>query len=42
VQCAEGNLELYQDLRTGTWHLRRARFFPAQAFAVRRVSPAWR
>ena len=42
VQCAEGSMELHQDLRNGTWHLRRARFFPAQTFAVRRVSPAWR
>lgn len=42
VQCAEGSLELFQDLRTGTWHLRRARLSPAQALAVQRVSPAWR
>jgi len=38
VQCAEGSF----DLKTGAWHLRRARFFSARALAVRRVSPAWR
>jgi hypothetical protein len=41
VQCAEGGFELFQDLRSGTWRLRRARFFSARALAVRRVSPAW-
>ncbi len=24
VRCADGVFELYQDLRAGTWHLRRA------------------
>lgn len=24
VQCAEGSFELFQDLRDGTWHVRRA------------------
>jgi len=25
VQCVEGDFELYQNLKDGTWHLRRAR-----------------
>jgi len=25
VRCAGGEFELFQDVRTGTWHLRRAR-----------------
>lgn len=25
VQCIEGRFELFQDLRTGAWHLRRAK-----------------
>jgi hypothetical protein len=25
VRCAEGDFELFQDVRTGIWHLRRAR-----------------
>jgi len=31
ARCAEGIFELYQDLQTGTWHLRRARMLPAPA-----------
>ncbi len=42
VQCGEGVFELYQDLLTGTWHLRRAMLAPARAFVVRRYAPAWR
>ena len=30
VECAEGVFELYQDVRDGTWHLRRARLAPAR------------
>jgi len=30
VQCTSGTFEIYQDLRAGTWHLRRARLHPAR------------
>lgn len=42
VQCGYGVFELYQDLGTGAWHLRRARLAPARAVAVGRYAPAWR
>jgi hypothetical protein len=42
VRCAQDVFELYQNLRAGTWHLRRARLLPVRALAVRRVSQAWR
>lgn len=42
VRCASGDFELYQDVRTGMWHLRRARMEPAGASAVRQIAPAWR
>jgi hypothetical protein len=42
VQCAEGTFELFQDLKDGTWHLRRARLLPASRPSVQRVAPAWR
>lgn len=42
IQCAEGDFELFQDIETGTWHLRRARLAPARISAFRRMVPAWR
>lgn len=29
ARCPEGVFEIYQDLKAGTWHLRRARIQPA-------------
>ena len=42
LQCAEGDFELFQDARTGTWHLRRARLAPVRTLAISRLVPAWR
>lgn len=42
VRCSEGDLELYQDIRTGIWYVRRARMEPVPASAARRFAPAWR
>jgi hypothetical protein len=42
VQCAEGDFELFQDVGTGTWHLRRARLVAARSSAVRKLVPVWR
>jgi hypothetical protein len=42
VRCAEGTFEIYQDVKTNTWHLRRARLAPSRASAARQVAPAWR
>ena len=42
VQCSGGTFELYQDLQSGIWHLRRARLGAVQAAAWRRVAPALR
>ncbi len=41
VRCTEGEFELYQDIRTGLWHLRRARLGQVPAPALRQVAPAW-
>jgi hypothetical protein len=41
VRCGEDTFELYQDLRTSTWHLRRARLASGQALPVRRMLPVW-
>ena len=41
LQCAQGDFELFQDIRTGTWHLRRARLAQARVPALRSVAPAW-
>ena len=41
VRCAQGDFELYQDLRAGTWHLRRARLAQTRAAVLKRVAPAW-
>jgi hypothetical protein len=42
VRCASTALELYQDLRSGTWHVHRARLLPAHAPMIRQAAPAWR
>ena len=42
VRCAEGEFELYQEIQSGTWHLRRARTAPVRVPAARRVVPVWR
>jgi hypothetical protein len=42
VRCVAGDFEIYQDIKVGTWHLRRARFGPARVYAARRAQPAWR
>jgi hypothetical protein len=43
VRCSAGSFELYQDLRAGTWHLRRAKLAAAPLPKVaRRAVPAWR
>ena len=41
VRCGEGTFELYQDLQSGAWHLRRARLARSRVPAVRHVAPAW-
>jgi hypothetical protein len=41
VQCAAGTFELFQDLREGTWHVRRALLHTTRVRAVRRPAPAW-
>jgi len=41
VQCSEGAFELYQDLWTGIWHLRRARLASARVVPLRQVAPVW-
>jgi hypothetical protein len=43
VRCSEGSFELYQDLRAGTWHLRRARLAVVpRPVVARRAATAWR
>jgi hypothetical protein len=42
VRCAGGNFELYRDLVSGTWHLRRAKLGRTTGPAARRTTPAWR
>lgn len=42
VQSSGGTFELFQDLKSGTWHLRRAILLPARAPIVRHAAPAWR
>ncbi|MFN2186138.1 MAG: DUF6504 family protein [Anaerolineae bacterium] len=42
VECAEGEFEVYQDVKDGTWHLRRARLLPARVAVVRQPVPASR
>jgi hypothetical protein len=42
VQCLEGVFDLYQDIRSGAWYVRRARLSPWQVPALRRTVPVWR
>lgn len=39
VECAEGDFELYQDVKDGTWHLRRARLVSARQPRVAQPVP---
>jgi hypothetical protein len=41
VRCGEGVFEIFQDLETGIWWLRRARLVSARSLPVRRMAPAW-
>ena len=41
VRCAEGDFELYQEIRTGTWHLRRACLADGRVSLARVVAAAW-
>lgn len=41
VRCAEGDLELYQDLRTGAWFLRRAKLLPIKVVRAGNRWPTW-
>jgi hypothetical protein len=42
LRCIEGVFEIYQDVQTNTWHLRRARLTAARASAPRRMALAYR
>jgi hypothetical protein len=42
VQCGDGILDLYQDLRAATWHLRRRRPAEVRLSPARRIVPVWR
>jgi len=42
VRCREGAFELFQDLESGHWYLRRAKIAPARGIPVRRMAPALR
>ncbi len=42
VRCAEGDFEVYQDVRTGAWHLRRASVGAVRVRVARAVAAAWR
>jgi hypothetical protein len=42
VRCQEGAFELFQDLETGDWGLRRAKFISPTRAAIRLVAPAFR
>jgi hypothetical protein len=42
VQCRAGTFELYQDIRSNTWHLRRAKLAMAPVAVPQRLAPAWR
>ncbi len=41
VQCTAGDLELFQEVKTGIWYVRRARLVPVHIAAVREAAPAW-
>lgn len=42
VRCAEGTFELYQDARSNTWHLRRARLLRQPVAPAHELATAWR
>jgi hypothetical protein len=42
VRCGEGLFELYQDIETSLWHLRRAKLISAPIRSVRDLAPVWR
>jgi hypothetical protein len=42
VRCAEGTFEIYQEIKSNTWHLRRARLQQSRVPALGRAVPAWR
>jgi hypothetical protein len=42
VRCATGTFELFQDLKEGSWHVRRAQLCTTPARAVGRPVVAWR
>ena len=42
ARCGEDAFELYQDVETGLWHLRRAKLISARITPVRDLAPAWR
>ena len=41
VRCREGVFEIFQDLKTGTWWLRRAKLITGRALSIRRMAPVW-
>lgn len=42
LRCGEGLFEIFQDLGTGIWWLRRAKLASARVLPLRRMAPAWR
>ena len=42
VRCGEGRFEIFQDLKTGVWWLRRAKLTSGRALPFRRMAPVWR
>jgi hypothetical protein len=41
VDCSDGTFEIFQDLRTGIWELRRARLIPNRIPSPHRLLPVW-
>ena len=41
VRCGEGVFEIFQDLKTGIWWLRRAKWTPTRLLPSRRMVPVW-
>ena len=42
VRCGEGVFEIFQDLRTGLWWLRRAKLASLRTLPHQRMVPVWR
>jgi hypothetical protein len=42
VRCRSGVFELYQDIPSNTWLLRRAKLAPAVGAVAQSLAPAWR